>query len=354
MSATIRRCRFAGPAIALAVTAVGTLGIDAAFGQDVPVTVQSPAVVATVNDRVITLQELERALAPQLAKLQEQRYQLLESKLEAMIDDHLLAREAERRGVTVEALLRTEVSAKVPGVGEAEIGAFITENRSRLRGDGPELRARVREYLATQKESEQRRTFLAGLRQRARVATFLEEPEPIRIQVKVDGAFVKGPQDAPVTIVEFSDFHCPFCRGAVATVKEVLRQFPVQVKWVFRDFPLPSLHPQAFKAAEAARCAGEQGKFWEYHDILFDSQDQTTTADFKRFAEQLKLDGARFAGCLDSGKYRAAVEADMKDGTQLGVTGTPTFFINGRMLVGAQPLEQFRKVIERELKRQPK
>jgi protein-disulfide isomerase len=168
--------------------------------------------------------------------------------------------------------------------------------------------------------------------------------------VKVEGAFAKGPRDAPVTLVEFSDFHCPFCRNVVATVKEVLKQYEGRVKWVYRDFPIANLHPQAPRAAEAARCAGEQGKFWEYHDLLFDSQTQTTTADFKGFAEQLKLDPKSFGQCLDSAKHQAAVEADIQDGARLGVTGTPTFFINGRMLVGAQPMENFKKIIEAELR----
>lgn len=133
-----------------------------------------------------------------------------------------------------------------------------------------------------------------------------------------------------------------------------MRQYPGSVKWAFRDFPIASLHPQAPKAAEAARCAGDQGKFWEYHDLLFDSQPRAAIADFKRFAEQLKLDPTTFGLCLDSGKQRGAVQSDVEDGTRLGVTGTPTFFINGRILVGAQPLEKFRNVIEAELRRPSK
>ena len=133
-----------------------------------------------------------------------------------------------------------------------------------------------------------------------------------------------------------------------------MRRYSGRVKWVYRDFPIASLHPQAHKAAEAARCAGEHGKFWEYHDFLFEHQAQATTADLKRFADQLKLDQKSFAQCLDSGKQQAAVQSDIEEGARLGITGTPSVFINGRLLVGAQPLEAFRKVIDSELRRHSK
>ena len=314
---------------------------------------KEPGVVARIDDQVITMQEVQNALAPQLAKLQEQKHQLMEAKLEELIAERLLTREAKRRGVTVEELLKAEVASKISEVAEAEVTTFITENKARLRGETADLRAKVRDYLREQKVGQQGKAYVASLRQAAKVAVLLEELPPIRVAVKVDGAYAQGPKDAPITLVEFTDFQCPFCSKAVATVKEVMRQYPGKVRWVFRDFPIASLHPNAPKAAEAARCAGEQGKFWEYHDLLFDSQNQTTTADFKRFAEQLKLDPKGFGQCLDTGKHQAAVEADVQDGARLGITGTPTFIINGRILVGAQPLENFKKVIEAELRHKP-
>lgn len=314
---------------------------------------KEPGVVARIDDQVITMQELQNALAAQLAKLQEQKHQLMEAKLEELIAERLLTREAKRRGVTVEELLKAEVASKISEVTEAEVTSFITENKARLRGETAELRPKVRDYLREQKVAQQGKAYVTSLRQAAKVAVLLEELPPIRVAVKVDGAYAQGLKDAPVTLVEFTDFQCPFCSRAVATVKEVMRQYPGKVRWVFRDFPIASLHPNAPKAAEAARCAGDQGKFWEYHDLLFDSQAQTTIADFKRYAEQMKLDPKSFEQCLDSGKHRAAVEADVQEGSRLGITGTPTFFINGRILVGAQPLENFKKVIEAELRHKP-
>lgn len=327
---------------------------QSAFGGGPPAKPVDPGVAAKVGDQVVTLDELEKALAPQLAKLHDQKFQLMESKLEELIEERLLALEAKRRGITGEELLKAEVTSKVHEVTDAEITTFMTQNKARLQGEPAELRLKVRDYLREQKVQASRRAYLAGLLQRAKVERFLEEPEPIRTPVSADGAFAQGPKDAPVTIVEFSDFQCPFCSRVIGTLKEVVRLYPQQVRLAFRDFPIASLHPKAQKAAEAARCAGEQGKFWEYHDLLFESQAQATTADFKRFAGQLKLDASRFATCLDSGRHVGAVAADIQEGTRLGITGTPTFFINGRLVVGALPLETFQRLIERELRRSSK
>ncbi len=332
----------------------GLIGAWFAFGGGLKEAKNESGVAARMGDQVVTLEELEKALAPELARLEEEKYKLLESKLNELIAERLVAREAKRRGVTVEELLKAEVVSKVSEVTEAEVTTFITQNKGRLREETVELRLKVRDYLREQKEAQQRSAFVASLEQSAKVQRFLEEPAPIRVTVRAEGAFAKGPKDAPITIIEFSDFQCPFCRNVVPTVKELIRQYPTTVRWAFRDFPLASLHPKAPKAAEAARCAGEQGKFWEYHDLLFDSQAQATIEDFKRFADQLKLDPKGFASCLDSGRQKAAVQSDVEEGARLGITGTPTFFINGRMLVGAQPLESFRGIIEAELRRSSK
>lgn len=158
-----------------------------------------------------------------------------------------------------------------------------------------------------------------------------------------------GDPAAPVTIVEFSDFQCPFCgrfwQQTLPTIKEKYITTG-KVKFVYRDFPIASIHSEAEKAAEAAECADEQGKFWEYHDRIFQGQDELSVASFKRWATELGLDTNRFTECLDSGKYADEVAKDFQDGQAAGVTGTPTFFINGERLVGALPLAQFESAIE--------
>jgi hypothetical protein len=244
------RAEYRAVAAGMVLLLLELLGARAAIGEERQEKTKQQSVAASVDEQVITMQDLESALAPQLAKLQEQKYQLMQSKLDELIEGRLLGQEAKRRGVTVEALLKAEVLSKVPKVTETEVASFIKENKARLKGEGAEISARVRDYLTSQKEAQQRRVYVAGLLQGAKVATFLQEPEPIRITVKAEG-FSKGPKDAPVTIVEFSDFHCPFCGRAVATLKDVMREYDGKIRWVFRDFPIASLHPRPPKAAEA-------------------------------------------------------------------------------------------------------
>ncbi|MGE5851144.1 MAG: DsbA family protein, partial [Candidatus Methylomirabilota bacterium] len=186
---------------------------------------------------------------------------------------------------------------------------------------------------------------------KAKVLVRLHPPPLVRVEVSIDGAPIRGAPNAPVTLVEFSDFHCPFCKQVQPTLAQLLARYPGKVRLVYRDFPIDSLHPQARRAAEAARCAQDQGKFWEYHDLLFAEAPKATTEDLSRFAQQVGLDLAKFESCLSGGFHRAAVQRDIDDGSRAGVNGTPAFFINGRPLSGAQPLEAFVQLIEEELAR---
>lgn len=167
--------------------------------------------------------------------------------------------------------------------------------------------------------------------------------------VSADDDPQKGPANAKVTIIEFSDFQCPFCARAQPTLEQIFQTYGSKVRLVYRDFPL-SFHQNAQKAAEAAECADEQGKFWEYHDILFANQNALDTESLKKYAAELKLDSQKFNSCLDSGKYGQEVKKDFSDGQSAGVQGTPAFFINGRLVSGAQPFENFKAIIDEELK----
>jgi protein-disulfide isomerase len=168
-----------------------------------------------------------------------------------------------------------------------------------------------------------------------------------KIDVPADSPFF-GPKHAKVTIVEWSDFECPFCARAVPTLKEIKNTYGNDVKVVFRHQPL-SFHPNAKPAAEASMAAHEQGKFWEYHDKLFENIKQLDRASLERYAQELGLNMAKFKQAMDSGKYRAKVEADAAAGSAVGANGTPTFFVNGRQLVGAQPFPAFKAIIDEEL-----
>jgi protein-disulfide isomerase len=183
------------------------------------------------------------------------------------------------------------------------------------------------------------------------VVVHLEAPPVFRTEVAVDGAPFKGPATAPVTIVKFEDFHCPFCKRVQPVLTDILSRSGQKVKLVHRDFPIDGLHPQARKAHEAARCANDQARFWAYHDVLYANAPQASPDQLKAYAQEVGLDLATFEQCVDGGKYRAAVQQDVVDGTRAGVTGTPAFFINGRLVSGVQSVDGFVRVIEDELAR---
>ncbi|MFQ5975248.1 MAG: thioredoxin domain-containing protein [Candidatus Hydrothermarchaeales archaeon] len=177
-----------------------------------------------------------------------------------------------------------------------------------------------------------------------------ETPSPTQAPASlVDDDPSRGPDNAPVTIVEFSDFQCPYCARSAIVVHQIIDTYGNKVRFVYRDFPLSSIHPNAQKAAEAAECADEQGKFWELHDIIFTNQNKMGVNDLKQFAKDLGMDSNNFDECLDSGKYEAEVKKDMQDGINAGVTSTPTFFINGEKIVGAKPFSDFQQVIDSKL-----
>jgi protein-disulfide isomerase len=327
---------------------LATAEITAAQGTEVPRSI-TPA--ARVGEEILSLEELSHALHGQLAQIEQQRHSLLSQKLEQLIEERLLLQEAKTRGVTVEQLLKDEVSAKTPKVTETEVSDFIEKNRPRLpQGDEFELRLKVWDHLRSQTMNQRQQAYIQGLREKAKVVVYLEEPAGARVQVNPHRGFARGPKDAPVAIVEYSDFQCPFCKSVLTTVNEIMARYPEKVKWVFRDYPIATLHPTAPKAHEAARCAGEQGKFWEYHDLLFERSPSHSLEQLKQYARELKLEGPAFAQCLESGRSQRAVAQDIQEGTRLGVTATPTFIINGRVLSGAQPLTVFQNLIESELK----
>jgi protein-disulfide isomerase len=333
-----------GACLAIALTA---------SGQTAQTAQARKGAAATIGDQVITLAELEQLSAPELATLEEQRYRVLERKLGQVIADRLIGQEAKRLGISPEALVHAEVTLKTPPVTGDDVSAFIRQNRSRLQqtADEDDLKAKVADFLYRQQRNQRAEAYVAALRAKTTVQVYLTPPDPPRARVDPSVGFARGPREAPVTIVEFSDFQCPFCKNVVVTLKQVLAQYPERVRWVFRDYPIAGLHPEAQRGHEAARCAGDQGKFWPYHDLLFEQGPDVSPAALRQYAAQAGLDATAFGSCLESGKHRAAVNTDIEAGTQLGVTGTPTFFINGVPLVGNQPLAEFQRVIERELGR---
>ena len=209
----------------------------------------------------------------------------------------------------------------------------------------------LRQQITEQSRARLRDALLRRLKREYGFRSYLE---PLRTDVASMGHPSRGPAAAPVTIVEFSDFECPFCYGLYPTLKLIEKNYPEQVRIVYRQFPLNAIHPRAQKAAEASLCAHDQGRFWEMHDSMFDGQKQLEVDALKQRAKEFQLDLAAFDACLDSGSKADAIKKDMADAARAGVTGTPTFFVNGRMMLGNQPYAEIRALIEDELQRAAK
>lgn len=319
------------------------------FMVGLPRLAQASDVLADVNGIAISTDEVEKALGAPLTKLQEQLYAMKRQQLDVLIDERVLTQEAAQRGVSTAALLDTEVTAKVGLVTEREIDTIYETHKSQFTGDETTVRGQIRAHLQMQKLAVQRQAFLHTLRSQAVVRVYLQAPRIVRVAVGVDGAPFKGPSTAPVTIVKFEDFHCPSCQRIQTVFAELLTRYGDRVKLVHRDFPLDQLHPDAPKAHEAARCAHEQGRFWAYHDVLYSNPHKTHLANLKAYAKEAGLEVATFEQCVINGTYQEAVQRDVNEGTRLGVTGTPTFFINGRQVVGVYPVDVFTRLIDEEL-----
>jgi protein-disulfide isomerase len=305
--------------------------------------------LADVDGTVITTQEVERATGRPLFQLYQQIYALQRQKLDELIDERLLSEEAKRRGISVDALLEQEANAKILPVTDDDILTLYKANKERIPVELNKVHDQIRDLLKNQRLTSQKAFFIKSLREKAKIVIYLKQPVVYRVKLDVANAPSKGPSSAPVSIVKFEDFQCPFCKQVQPTIVELLKRYDGKVRLVHKDLPLDSIHPQAHQAAEAARCAGEQGKYWNYHDVLYANSTKLGLEDLKGYASELGLNVESFRACYNSGKYKAVVKKDLNEGAQLGITGTPSFFINGREISGAQPLEAFAAIIDEEL-----
>jgi protein-disulfide isomerase len=310
-------------------------------------------VVATVDQTSITLAEVdERALAQPVGnfsalRLVDALYEARRGAIDDMINSRLLDRAARAEGIAMSDLLQRELTGRVVPPTDLDIAAWYKANPTRVQGAPiEEVREPIKNLLQGERANAARREYLDTLRAKAAISVRLDAP---RVKIADAGKPSRGPENAPVEIVEFSDFQCPFCLSAFPTVTKVLATYGDKIRFVYRHYPLPN-HPNARPAAEASACADEQGKFWPYHDRLFASAGKISEADLKEHATAIGLDAASFNTCVSSRKYQKDVESDIDAANELGVNGTPAFFINGRALNGAQPFEAFKRIIDEELK----
>ena len=311
----------------------------------------SQLVIAQVGGDSISLAEFERFAGKDYYQQRESQYRFQQKRLDEYLNAVLLTNEAKRRKLAVETLLDEEVYSKVIPTSEGEISAFYQANKDRLGAELAMIREQIHEHLKNQKTDTQKTLFFKALRANSKIVTYLKAPEPYRADLVTVGAPFQGSENAPITIVKFEDFQCPFCKQAQPVFNTVLSRYKGKVRLVHKDLPLDSIHPAARQASEAARCAQEDGKFWSYHDKLYEHAPRHTINDLLLYGKEIGLKHSSFEQCLSSGKYKAAVQKDVSEGVQLGISGTPTFFINGRELSGAQPIEAIVQILDEELAR---
>ncbi|MEE3329214.1 MAG: thioredoxin domain-containing protein [Myxococcota bacterium] len=306
------------------------------------------AIAATLNGQEIRLDEVDQRLREKLFQDQfgspgsaGKLYDARREVIDEIVQDRLVGQAASEAGLNEEEWV-AQATAAMPGISDEEVAAFFEENKSRL-GPDPQLEQfqdRIRAFLDTRRSD----SIYDPLYESAEVEVLIERE---RIQVAAVGASM-GPENAPVTIIEFSDFECPYCSRVVPTIKQIAAQYPEQVRIVYRHLPL-SFHANAKLAAQASVCADQQDQFWGFHDKLFEKQKEMKRENLMAHATELNLDMAAFESCLDDPRTVALVDADIAAAAEVGATGTPAFYVNGIMLSGAQPFENFEAVINAEL-----
>jgi len=343
--------------VSLAFTAL----LSAACSEEPTVAAQSSSgsnpdeIVAEVAGKPITLKDVDAKWeafdAAERARVVQALYQNRRNMIDQLVGDELIANAAKAAGQSVSAFVEADSVKRLPAVSEADVAALYEQNKDRAQGRTLEqLRGEIRPFLENRRLQQARAMLVEELKAKSGAAVKVTLDPPRYTVPLVASDPVRGNANAPVTIIEFSDYQCPFCARVNPTLDRVRQTYGDKVRIVFKDYPLPN-HLEAPKAAEAARCAGEQGKYWEMHDAMFANQQALQVPTLKQAARAIGLNGTAFDACLDSGKHTADVQAGYELGNKMGVNSTPSLYINGRALIGAQPFETFKQIIDEELAR---
>lgn len=314
---------------------------------------QDSGLVAVVGAQRITRADLDRTIKSRVFELERQIYGLRKQKLDQAVLQIVLQKEAEKQGMAIQQLVNGILSSGVE-VTRDEIDAYFSANHNLFKdwkGTQEELEQNIADQIGKQKGYQKVTEYARSLAETYGVKIYLEEPQAPTVSVDAGKDPVIGPDSARMTIVEFSDYQCSACRKTHEIVKQVRGLYQNEVRWVFKDFPLA---PSSVIAAEAARCANEQGKFAEYQDLLFSTSSELTPEQFIAYAGQLGLKVDAFRECFESRRYRRDVEKNIEEGTRAGVNMTPTYIINGKMFPGGPPLDEFKRLVSKELKAEVK
>jgi protein-disulfide isomerase len=334
---TAKRITMAGIALALAIPFFGVR----VAGQD------NSGVIAEVNGDKLTVADLEQKESTELLQPRYKYYQAARKALDELIDQHLLEMQARKENLTVDQLLQREVTSKLKADPNDEALRLYYEG---VETDQPfeAMRDQILQHIREARQSKGRAAYIKALRSQAHISIAMAPPSA---PVEVAHSPVRGKADAPVVLVEFADYQCPYCQKIHPDLDKLQKEFGSKLALVFKDYPLP-MHPYAQKAAEAARCAGDQGKFWEFHDELFAGK-KLQVSDLKEEARALHLDAGSFDKCLDGGAEAASVDKDRQEATSLGLTGTPSFFVNGHFFSGVLSYAALHDMVEQQLTASP-
>lgn len=303
-------------------------------------------VVATFDGQQITAAELDDLAAAQLVRLKQQMYDARRQALEQEIYQRLLTKAAEEAGVSVDEYRQQQLDAMAAAPTEDEIKKVLDQYRSRLDKDDEKARKQVVDYLTQQSHQKAEAALKDKLFQDAGVHILISPP---RLEATVQPYNpTQGPADAPVTLIEYTDFQCPFCSRVQPTLDQLRATYGDRVRFVFKNLPLP-MHAQSRVAAEAGLCAADQGKFWPLHDWMFANHSDLSREAIMAAAPALGIDAAALGACIDNKTHAAEVQQDMNEARSFGINGTPGFLINGRLVSGAQPFAEFANIINDEL-----
>ncbi|MFA6237615.1 MAG: DsbA family protein [Bacteriovorax sp.] len=309
----------------------------------------SAGVAASVGGEPILEKDLEAGIESDIYDAEMKVFEIKFGKLQAMLLEKFMNMDPNRKGLSNDDYLNKYIAKDVK-VTEAEIEKFIKDRQIPKDQLNPEIRERIKQFLEVESKKLAVDKWIADKTKKTPVEVYIRKPSRPVFDVNVKDAPFKGASDAKVTIVEYSDFQCPFCSKAAAIVAEVEKKYGSKVKVVFKNFPLP-FHSQAKIAANAALCANEQNSklFWKMHDAMFADQSKLDKDNLVASAKKIGAKEAEFKSCLEAEKYKAVIDNDMAEGQKLGIKSTPTFFVNGKLVSGAQPIEVFSEVIDEEL-----
>ena len=312
-------------------------------------TAPRPGVLAKIGTEEITEDALIGDDKVDFFDLKKREYELKMDRLNKLMVEKLIGNEAKKANMSLDDYLKKNVTKGDIKVSDAEYKKFVAEKHIPETQINPQIKDRINEYLKSQKKQDMVTAYVAKLTKSAPIEVYFQKPK-MSVDVQAGDSPFIGSAKAAVTIVEFSDFQCPFCSRAADTVHELKKKYGDRIKLAYKNFPLP-MHKDARPAAEAALCVNEQGmdKFWKFHDLAFKNQDKLDTNSLQKFAKDSGVDSKKFSDCITAKKFASAVQKDLEYGEKIGVKSTPTFFVNGQIVNGALPVDSFSEIIDDEL-----